>query len=725
MTIMPLVFRGPSIYCRHPVIRFPFGSAPAGSLGAGIDADVAGRLLSRLPGLRACSDSCGAASLLEHGIAAGNHEARCRLFEHLCIELQNQTGATLSCVRVNGSAGIAASDALVPFDDESVALAAARLALELMSGVSGRPPVPPGGNEPAADVDRQIGAFFAYAERQMLPVQDRAVVRAAAARDIPVIRVAGRLVQLGHGPFQQRLIGTQTTRTNVVGNKLAANKDYSRRVLGAVGLPVPRYERVYRARDAVAAAGRIGFPVVVKPNNSNMGRGVSIGLKTPREVRRAYRLAREFDRSVIVEEFVAGADFRMLVINGRLEAAAQRVPAHVVGDGVATIEELVNRANSDPRRGAGQRNSWTRLELDLHAERLLREQRHERTSVAREGEIVLLRRNANTSSGGTARDVTDEVHPDNREIAERAALAIGLDVAGVDLLVHDIRLSMRAQAGVICEINSKPGVRKHLWPAAGRPRDVIGPIVETLFPRGARSRIPIVAVTGSGDIAAVARLTAHLLAANGTTVGLAAGGAIFVNSRRRDGGPLDSCAATRMLLLDLGVEAAVVELAPHEVLARGLGYDWSDACAIVNGAAPGPPELADAARVVADAARDTVVLAGDEALGSELETAARIWRVNGRQPPAGVPGHHLALESVTGAPSLALWSSGTLEQRMALAPDDAYAAPEQTRSVLYAVALALSLGRRPDDIVRALAGYRVAAALDSRSRLSCAASRDS
>ena len=543
------------------------------------------------------------------------------LFEHVCIELQNATGLELRCVRAQG-ARVADQDAVIPYEDERVGLEAGRVSLELIESMLS--------TEPPADLESRRRAFLRYAERHRLPVQDRAVVRAAEARDIPVIRIAGRLLQLGHGCHQQRMNGTETTRTSVVGNGLAANKDYARRVLRAVGLPVPMYERVSRERDAVAAAKRIGFPVVVKPNNRNMGIGVGVGMRTSREVREAFRRARESGPSVLVEELVAGADYRMLVIDGKLRAAAKRGPAHVVGDGVHTIEDLVRRANMDPRRGAGQRSSWTRLELDDESDRLLRELDYGRDSIAGDGEVVSLRRVANTSAGGTAVDVTDEVHPENREIAERAATVIGLDIAGVDLLVPDITQPMRAQGGVICEINSRPGVRKHLWPAEGRPRDVIGPIVDMLFPPGSRSRIPTAVVTGVGDTAGVARMLVELLAADGSTVGLAARDGVFIRGKRADGGGLDGPSAVRMLLLDPAVDVAVLEVSPTEALEHGLGYDWADACAVINDRRIVSPDLVDALRLVVGAARSRVVLSADDeaAYGLELHPEARVWHVN-------------------------------------------------------------------------------------------------
>jgi cyanophycin synthetase len=595
------VHHGPSIHSRRPVIRYTL------EVSGGPDLPfLTGQLSGLLPGLRLRRTPC-------------DIEAVPHLFEHVCIELQNLTGDELACVRAQGPR-VAPDVAVVPFEDERVALEAGTLALALISSfLSNRP----------ARFEPRLQEFLQFAERQRLPVQDLAMVSAARTRDMPVLRIAGRLIQLGHGCHQQRLNGSETTHTNIVSNDLASNKDYARRILRAVGLPVPKYERAYRKADAVAAAERIGFPVVVKPNGGNMGAGVSVGMKTAREVGEAFDRTRGLGRSVLVEEFVPGADYRMLVIDGKLEAAARRVPAHVVGDGLHTIEDLVRRANEDPRRGAGQISSWTRLEFDEQSDRLLAELGYERDSVVPDGAIVYLKRIANTSAGGTAVDVTDQVHPENREIAERAAMAIGLDVAGVDLLVKDIAQPMRAQGGVVCEINSRPGLRKHLWPAEGRPRDVTGRIVEMLFPPGSPSRIPIGVVTGLGDTKGVARMLADVLATEGTTVGLASPDGVFIDGKRADGGGMEGSLATRMLLLDPAVELAVIELPPSEALRYGLGYDWADACAVLDGGAIASPELLDAVNLVVASARSHLVLsAEDEKTYDSKHPEARVWRVS-------------------------------------------------------------------------------------------------
>jgi len=485
---------------------------------------------------------------------------------------------------------------------------------------------------PASPLDRERRpASVQIAEQEQLPVQDMAILQAAQARDIPVLRIAGRLIQLGHGRYQQRLNGTETTHTNIVSNDLASNKDYARRIFRAFGLPVPRYERVQQKEEAVAAARRIGFPVVVKPNRGNMGEGVSVGMKTPQEVRDAFARTRGHGRSVLVEEVVDGADYRMLVINGKLVAAAKRIPAHVVGDGVHSVEELVRRANRDSRRGDRHLSTWTRLEFDDQSDQILAEHRYRRDSIPYEREIVYLRRVANTSAGGTSIDVTDQVHPENRLAAERAAMAIGLDIAGVDLLVRDISQPMGPQGGVICEINSRPGLRKHLWPAEGKARDVLGPIMDMLFPKGSPSRIPITVVTGLGDTRSVACMLADLLAADGTKVGLAADNGVFINGVRVDGGAVKGPAATRMLLLDPTVELAIIELPLSEVSLNGLGYDWADACAIVNDQPIEPGDLTRALNLVVSSARSHVVMRAEDAETHRLKPhpAAKLWSVSG------------------------------------------------------------------------------------------------
>ena len=563
------VYTGPNIYFACPVVRHTlrFPEAPTAERYAVFFT----ALCDALPELGRNRCSHGAPDCF-----TGRSELELNhLFEHVCIELQNIAGAQVDCVRSDNTSSINSLQAVVAYEESDVCLEAARVAARCFTEFLES-------DASTVDFTEAVEAFRDFSEQHTLPVQDRALIRSARERDVPVTRLMNRILQLGHGCHQQRMNGTKTSMTNIISNDIAANKDYSRRLFDELGLPSPRFERVRLSRAAVESAEQIGYPVVVKPNTGNLGRGVSVGIKNAKEVRAAYKHARKYGRSVLVEELVDGADYRMLVINGELCAAAKRVPAHVVGDGSQTVEELVDQINQDPRRGVGARFSWTRITFNAQADRLLAELGYTRESVPTEGEFVYLRRNANTSDGGTAVDVTDEVHPDNRDIAIRATLAVGLDIAGVDFLTTDIRRSMWETGGAICEINSRPGLRKHMWPAEGQPRDITGPIVDMLFPRGTQSRIPIAAVTGTGNRSAVARILAHVLAQSGQYVGLVTMGQAFINGRPIGEASLTLPEATRMVLLDPRVDALVIDSDPEDILQYGLGHDASDVCVIVE-----------------------------------------------------------------------------------------------------------------------------------------------
>src|SRR5262249_20377393 len=302
------------------------------------------------------------------------------------------------------------------------------------------------------------------------------------------------LVQLGHGKYQQRIQATVTGRTPHIAVELASDKEETNKILAGLGLPVPQQELVQSETQAVRAARRIGFPVVTKPYNGNHGRGISIRLTTEEEVAHGYNVAREHSRSVVVESFLEGEDHRLLVVNGELVAATRRTPGHVVGDGEHSVAQLIDLVNQDPRRGVGHEKVLTRLELDAQAHKMLERAGLTAESLPARAQTVYLRSTANLSTGGTATDVTDVIHPDNREMAERAVRAIGLDVGGVDFLSKNITESYRQIGGGICEVNAAPGFRMHVAPSEGTPRDVAAPVIDMLFPHGTPARVPIAAI---------------------------------------------------------------------------------------------------------------------------------------------------------------------------------------------------------------------------------------
>lgn len=654
-------FIGPNLYSAHPVLHFRITgtkSLPTRTLSA----EGGQTILSLFPELSPelspePATDCAAARFFTSSEADRSLPVA-HVIEHIALALQNRAGSQVLCSRTapasraaDGAGGpeISKRSVIVPYEEAAVGEVAATLACAIAERVLITHEKETETDASQLAIVRQeivtafapsIDAFLKLASRRMLPVQDRAFVRAAQARDVPVRRVVGRMLQLGHGRHQQRVSATKTTRTNVVSNDIAANKDFSRRFLGELGLPIPEYARVYRQKDAIEAAKRIGYPVVVKPNQGNMGKAVSIGMRNRREVRAAYKRAREVDRSVLVEEFVEGNDYRVLVINGEFVAASKRIPGHVVGDGKSSVEELVETLNQDPRRGTGPTSPWTRLELDEQADRLLLDRQMERTSIPEKDEIIFLRKNANTSAGGTAIDVTDDVHPQNREIAVRAARSIGLDIAGVDFLTEDISRSMWRTGGRICEINSRPGLRKHMWPANGPPRDIMTPIVDMLFPPKQASRIPVIGILGVKRSAArrVARLLTDTLKRAGQHVGLAVNRRAYIDGQKIRGKKRTAPEWSQMILMDPDVDIAVLETTVNDVVREGLGCDAFDLLLIVEDTpeqtheateaiapesnSPVDEKLQDAIRIVAGTTRGEILIGAGSRLHAVVQAQA-------------------------------------------------------------------------------------------------------
>jgi cyanophycin synthetase len=383
---------------------------------------------------------------------------------------------------------------------------------------------------------------------------------------------------------------------------------------------VPRQELARSAAGAVRAAAALGYPVVTKPYNGNHGRGISIGLTTAEEVRLGFAAAAEHSSSVIVETYLAGDDHRLLVVNGELVAATRRTPGRVQGDGVHTVRELVDRVNEDPRRGIGHEKVMTRLELDAQADMMLARQAFTAESVPPAGQWVALRSTANLSTGGTATDVTDIIHPDNRDMAVRAVTAIGLDVGGVDFLCPDITESYRTVGGGICEINAAPGFRMHVAPSEGTPRDAAGPVIDMLFPPGSPSRVPIACITGTNGKTTTARMLSHIAKMAGYTPGLTTTDGVYIDGQRTVEGDMTGPVATRMVLSDPSIDIAVLEVARGGLLRAGMGVPFADVGAVLNVQSDHLglkgidtlEQLAEVKRIVVEIARECAVLNADD-----------------------------------------------------------------------------------------------------------------
>src|SRR6202044_1190838 len=383
-----------------------------------------------------------------------------------------------------------------------------------------------------------------------------------------------------------------------------------------------KQELVQSERQAVRAAQRIGFPVVTKPYNGNHGRGISIRLSTDEEVSQGFTVAREHSRSVIVETFLEGDDHRLLVVNGELVAATRRTPGHVVGDGEHTIGQLIEIVNQDPRRGVGHEKVLTRLELDAQAQKMLDRAGLTAESIPDAGQTVFLRSTANLSTGGTATDVTDVIHPDNREMAERAVRAIGLDVGGVDFLSKDITESYRAIGGGICEVNAAPGFRMHVSPSEGKGRDVAAPVVSMLFPPGASARVPIAAITGTNGKTTTARMLAHISKMSGYTPGLTTTDGVYIDGQRTVQGDMTGPMSARMVLADPQIDIAILETARGGLLRAGMGVHEINVGAVLNVQSDHLglkgidtlDQLAELKRIVVEVATDCAVLNADDPL---------------------------------------------------------------------------------------------------------------
>jgi cyanophycin synthetase len=411
----------------------------------------------------------------------------------------------------------------------------------------------------------------------------RSIVEAAAARGIPSRRLtAGSLVRLGQGAKQRRILAAETDQTGAVAETIAQDKDLTRALLAEAGVPVPEGRPVTDAADAWRVAEDIAAPVVVKPRYGSQGRGVSVDLSTAAEVEQAWELAHAGEREVMVERFVAGGDYRVLVVGGKMVAAARRHPPQVTGDGRSTVRQLVDLVNEDPRRCADHAGSLSPVVIDEVAESVLADQGLAVDAVPAAGQVVLLRHNANLSTGGTAEDVTDVVHPEVAARAVEAARIIGLDVAGIDIVTSDIAQPLEATRGVVIEVNAAPGLRMHLEPAVGTPRNVGAAIVDTLFAPGDDGRIPTAAVTGTNGKTTVVRLIAHLSGMGGGTVGMTCTEGVWIGGRLIDAGDCSGPKSAQRVLANPAVTTAVLETARGGILREGCGFDKCDVAVVTN-----------------------------------------------------------------------------------------------------------------------------------------------
>jgi cyanophycin synthetase len=720
------VYVGPSLYAHFPVIRLELDlqaleAWPTGKLG---EAYVDG-LVAALPGLGEHGCSYREPGGFIRRMREGEGTWLGHVLEHVAIELQNVAGenVTFGKTRSVGDDRPGVYTVVYEYAQKEEGIAAGELAMKLLCSLLPAELQPRDSVPEDWDWDSARDDFIRYAQRRALGPSTASLVRAAEERGIPWLRMNQQsLIQLGHGKYQQRIQATVTGKTPHIAVELASDKEETNKILGSLGLPVPRQELVSDASGALRAARKLGGTVVTKPYNGNHGRGITINISSEDEIREGFAAAREHSRSVIVETYIGGDDHRLLVVNGELIAATKRTPGHVVGDGKSDIIELVDIVNADPRRGVGHEKVLTRLELDAQADLMLERVGYNHFSVPKEGETVYLRSTANLSTGGTATDVTDIIHPDNRDMAVRAVRAIGLDVGGVDFISPNIAESYKSIGGGICEINAAPGFRMHVAPSEGTPRDAAGPVIDMLFPPGTPTRVPIAAITGTNGKTTTARMLAHITKMAGYTPGLTTTDGVYIDGQRTVEGDMTGPVSARMVLSDPQIDMAVLETARGGLLRSGMGVPEVDVGAVLNVASDHLglkgidtlEQLAEIKRIVVEVARECAVLNADDpnVLKMSAYTDAKVIcyvtlnpshalvrehiRAGGRACAleAGVNGHMITLYD-KGSHIPLMWTHlipATMEGR----------ALHNVQNAMVAAAMAFSLGIKLDAIRQGL-----------------------
>jgi cyanophycin synthetase len=572
------VLRGANYWAREPVIRMLVDLGVLEEFPSDKVPNFTDALVGMMPTLEdhACSlgRRGGFITRLRDGTWMGH------IAEHIALEFQNLAGTDVRHGKTRAAGPYGQYNCIYEYREEQVGLEAGRMAVGLVNHL-----VAPDDPAHAFDLVPELERLIRLAERQAFGPSTQALIDEAVSRDIPYIRLDRHsLVQFGHGIHQQRIRATMTSRTSAIGVDVASDKSLTNRLLDSAGLPVPRAEVVDTEDGAVAAAKRLGFPCVVKPLDGNHGRGVHLDLRTEEAVRAAFPVALAQSRAgdVVVETYVAGNDYRCLVIGGKLAAVAERVPASVTGDGEHTIAELVELANADPRRGIGHEKVLTRIRVDAAAEELVRAQGFAMDAVPPAGTWVKLALTGNMSTGGTSIDRTIESHPDNVEIAETAARIVGLDVAGIDFICPDIATPVRETGGAIVEVNAAPGFRMHTHPTEGEPQYVARPVIDSLFPPGTAARIPIIAVTGTNGKTTTVRMIAHIMKLMGRRVGMTSTDGIVIDGRLIKKGDMSGPRSAQMVLQNPTVDTAVFEVARGGILREGLGYDRNDIAVVTN-----------------------------------------------------------------------------------------------------------------------------------------------
>ncbi|TAG71434.1 MAG: cyanophycin synthetase [Oscillatoriales cyanobacterium] len=505
------------------------------------------------------------------------------VIEHVALELQEMAGMPVGFGRTRETATPGIYQVVIEYQNEQAGRYATRAGVRMCQSIADT------GSYPAAELAQDLRDLREFALSAALGPSTETLIKEAEARGIPWIPLSARfMIQLGYGVHQKRIQATLSNRTGVLGVELACDKEGTKNILGAAGVPVPRGTVINYLDELEGAIEDVGgYPIVLKPLDGNHGRGITIDINSWEVAEEAYDLASNASKtkSVIVERYYTGRDHRVLVVNGQVVAVAERVPANVVGDGKSTVEQLVEEVNRDPQRGDGHDNVLTRITIDKLTLDLLQKQGYAMDSVLPAGERVFLRATANLSTGGIAVDRTDEIHPENVWLFSRVAKIIGLDIAGIDVVTDDISVPLRDTNGVIVEVNAAPGFRMHVAPSQGLPRNVAGAVFDMLFPSPQPTRVPILAVTGTNGKTTTTRLLAHIVKQTGQITGYTTTDGTYIGDYLVESGDNTGPQSAHLILSDPTVEVAVLETARGGILRSGLGFDQCDVGVVLNVAA--------------------------------------------------------------------------------------------------------------------------------------------
>lgn len=566
------VLENANVFSYKPVLRMQL------FLGDYVDtssAEIPGfkdNLINILPGLLEHKCSLGRKGGFVERLVEGTYPAH--IFEHIVLELQNMCGDKVAYGKARSTIRPKVYEVIVAYKNATLAKQCVQVALNIMNNLLA-------GN--TIDISNDITNLEVTKEKTALGPSAQAVYQAAKRRGLPIERIGNEdLLFIGQGKFRRSIWSTVTDRTSLVATDLVGDKYLTTHFLDKYGIPVPENKIVESEQEALELFRQLGKNLVFKPLDGSHGRGVTIGVESAADVRKAFKEARRYSQSVLIEEYIAGRQYRLCVVAGKLVAAAERIPAYVIGDGVHTVSELVEEANKNPLRGEAHDRPLTKIKIDEISLNVLNKQELTPVLVPEAKRVVQIKETANISTGGTAVDVTAMVHPDNIAMAEYVAKLIGLDIAGLDIIASDIAKPLKKQHGAIIEVNAAPGIRMHHYPSAGQSHDVGNAIIESMFPQGETGRIPLIAVTGTNGKTTTVRMLASIFQQDGYKVGMSSTDGVFIGDTCLCQGDCSGPNSARMVLTHPEAEAAILETARGGIVRAGLGFDYCDVGVVTN-----------------------------------------------------------------------------------------------------------------------------------------------